>query len=169
MLRAFGVGRQERQVNVDFLGGTEFDLGFFGFVAQALHGGFVVAHVDTIFFFELVGKVVDDDAVKVGAAEVRVAVGDSSLQIRRRRAPGWRRRTCRRRGRRRQFFRPFFRFVEAISQSGGRWLVNNALDFQAGDFAGVFGGLALAVIEVGRHGDNSFGDLVAQESFRRRL
>ena len=75
VLRAFGVSRQERQVNVDFLGGRQFNLGFFGFVAQALHGGFVIGNVDAVFFFELVGKVVDDHAVKVGAAEVGVAVG----------------------------------------------------------------------------------------------
>jgi hypothetical protein len=75
VLGAVGIGGQEWQVYIDFLSGAELYFGLFGFVAQALHGGVVIADVYAVFFFELVGKVVYDDAVKVGTTEVRVAIG----------------------------------------------------------------------------------------------
>ena len=46
--------------------------------------------------------------------------------------------------------------------SGRGRLVDDALDFQAGDAAGVLGGLALAVVEVRRHRDHGLGDFLAQ-------
>ena len=45
-------------------------------------------------------------------------------------------------------------FVQAVSERGGRWLVDQAQNFEASDFAGVFGGLALGVVEIGRDGDD---------------
>ena len=58
----------------------------------------------------------------------------------------------------------FFGF-ETISESGCGWLINNTLDFEASDFAGVFGGLALRIVEISRYGNNSFSDRFAKESF----
>ncbi len=46
-------------------------------------------------------------------------------------------------------------FVEAVGESGGGRLVDEAENFETGDFAGVFGGLALGVVEIGRDGDYS--------------
>jgi hypothetical protein len=50
--------------------------------------------------------------------------------------------------------------VETVGQRGRRRLVDDALDVQTGDLAGVFGGLALGVVEVGRNRDYGFGDLL---------
>src|SRR3989338_6304517 len=47
-------------------------------------------------------------------------------------------------------------FVEAISQSGGGWLVYNSANFKAGNFSSVFSGPSLGIIKIGRHGNNSF-------------
>jgi hypothetical protein len=55
-----------------------------------------------------------------------------------------------------------FLLVQAEGQGRSGGLVDDALDFQAGDAAGVLGGLALGVVEVGRHGDDGFGDRLAQ-------
>ncbi|ENO90145.1 NAD-specific glutamate dehydrogenase [Thauera linaloolentis 47Lol = DSM 12138] len=52
--------------------------------------------------------------------------------------------------------------VHAEGERGRGRLVDDALDFEAGDAAGVLGGLALAVVEVGRHGDHRLGDFLAE-------
>jgi len=52
--------------------------------------------------------------------------------------------------------------VQAKGQRGRSRLVDDALDVEAGDAAGVFGGLALCVVEVGSHRDHGFGDALAR-------
>jgi NAD-specific glutamate dehydrogenase len=59
----------------------------------------------------------------------------------------------------------FFLLVEAISQCGGCRLVDDAQYFKAGDLAGVFGCLALSVVEVGWNRDDSLRDLLAEFGF----
>ena len=61
----------------------------------------------------------------------------------------------------------FFFLVEAVSERRSRRLVNDAHHFQAGDLPGVLGGLTLRVVEIGRDGDDGFGDLFAQIRFGR--
>ena len=56
-------------------------------------------------------------------------------------------------------------FVHAEGQRRRSRLVDDAFYFQAGDFTGVFGGLTLAVVEVGRHGNHRFGNRLAQVVF----
>ena len=48
--------------------------------------------------------------------------------------------------------------VEAIGQRGGGRLIDDAQHFQPGDLAGIFGGVALGVVEVRRNGDDRLGD-----------
>ena len=75
VFRAISVSRQKRQVNINFLSRRQLNLGLFGLVAQTLHGGFVVGDVQAVFFLELVHKVIDQHAVEIGAAQVRITVG----------------------------------------------------------------------------------------------
>ena len=56
--------------------------------------------------------------------------------------------------------------VQAVGQSRGRRLVDDAQHFQAGDFSRLLGGLPLAVVEIGGNGDDRLGDLLAEKIFR---
>ena len=52
--------------------------------------------------------------------------------------------------------------VEAVGERGRGRLVDDALDLEAGDAAGVLGGLALGVVEVRGDGDDRLGDRLAE-------
>ncbi len=62
-----------------------------------------------------------------------------------------------------------FPLIQAEGDGRGGWLVDDALDLEAGDLAGILGGLALTVVEIGRHGDDGLGDFLAKIIFRRLL
>jgi len=166
VLRPAGVGSDVRQVHVGLLGGGQFDLGLLGAFLQALHGERVVAQVDALLFLELVDQEVDQAVVEVLAAEEGVAVGGQHFELLLAvdvgdlddgHVEGAAAEVvhgdlhvlglC---------------LVQAVGQRGRGRLVDDALDVQACDAAGILGGLALAVVEVGRYGDDRFGDFFAQ-------
>ena len=182
MLGTAGVCRYVRQIHVGLLAAGQLDLGLLGRFLQALHGQRVATQVDAAVFLELIGKVFDQLHVKVFAAQEGVAVGGQHFEL---------------------VLTVYIGdlddgdvegttaqvvngdstvaalLVQAISQSGCSRLVNDPLHVQTSNFTGVFGGLALAVVEVGRHGDNRFGHFLAQivfcgflhllDDFRRHL
>src|SRR6266851_7010727 len=56
-------------------------------------------------------------------------------------------------------------FVEAVGESRSGGLVDEAENFEAGDFAGVLGGLALGIVEIGGNGDDGAIDSFAEMGF----
>ena len=62
-----------------------------------------------------------------------------------------------------------FLAVNAVGKRGSRRLINNTLDIEPSNFAGVLGGLALGVGKIGRHGDDCIGYRLAKIAFCVRL
>ena len=159
MLRSRGIGGDVRQVDVGLLGRGQLDLRLLGGLLQALHGERVLAHIDAGLLLELLGQEIDDAQVEVLAAEEGIPVGRQHFEL------------------------PLavdFRdlddgdvegaaaqvvhgdlaiaplLVEPVGERRSGRLVDDALDRQARDAAGVLGRLALRIVEVGRHGDDRF-------------
>ncbi len=162
-----GVGRDERQIDLGFEQRGKLHLGLFSGFLEALQRHLVFRKIDALFLLELGDDPVHDALVDVVAAEVGVAVGgfhfdyavahfeDGDVE-------GAAAEVVNGDG--------FVRFlVETVSERGRGGLVDDALDVETGDLARVFGGLALSVVEVGRNGDDGFGDLLAEVGFRRFL
>ena len=166
VLGAGGVCRDVGQVDVGGGRRGQLDLGLLGGFLQALQGQNVFGQVHALVFFELGNDEVDDALVKVFAAQEGVAVGrqhfellfaidvgnlddghvkGATTQV----VHG-------------NFAVAFFLLVQAKGQGRRGGLVDDALDFQASNATGVFGGLTLGVVEVGRHGDDGFGHGFAQ-------
>ena len=154
------VGRDERQVDVAGLRRAQLDLGLLGGLVETLQGHLVFAQVDALALQELGHHPVDDGLVEVVAAEVRVAVGGTHLEdalpeVEDGDVEGAAAEV-------EHEDRLVVLLVEAVGERGGRGLVDDALDLEAGDLAGVLGGLALRVVEVRRDGDDRLVDLVAE-------
>ena len=64
---------------------------------------------------------------------------------------------------------PVLLLVEAVGERRRGRLVDDAQHFEAGDLAGVLGGLALGVVEVGRNGDDGLLDLLPEIGLRGLL
>ena len=58
----------------------------------------------------------------------------------------------------------FFLAIESVGQRRGRRLVDQAQHFESSHAAGVFGGLALRIVEVGGNGDDRLRDRSAEKS-----
>src|ERR1700683_2521316 len=163
MLGAGRVGGNEGEINLGLMRGGDLDFGFLGGFFEALYGRFVLREIDALLPFELVYEMAHDNLVEIIAAEVGVAVGgadfeDPVTELEYGNVEGAAAEVVNH-----DLF--FGLFIEAISEGGGGGLVDDAFDLKAGNFAGVFGGLALSIVEVGRHGDNGFSNGAAEEFF----
>ena len=160
VLRAGGIGGDERQVDVDRLGGGQGDLRLFGLFLEALERHRVLAEVDSVVLLEIVDEPPDDGVVPVVAAEVGVAVGRLHLEhavadledgdVERAAAEVEHGDLL------------VLLLVEAVGERRGRRLVDDAEHLEPGDPAGVLGGLALRVVEIRGHGDDGLRDLFAE-------
>ena len=167
MLGAGGVGRDERQVDLRLLGGGQLDLGLLGRLVEALEGHLVLRQVDRLVALELGREPVHDRLVEVVAAEVVVTRGRLDLEhavadlehghVERAAAEV------------EDEDRLVGLLVEAVGERGRRRLVDDALDVEPRDAAGVLGGLALVVVEVRGDGDDRAVDGLAEIGLGVRL
>ena len=147
-----GIGGDVGQVDLGLHHGGELDLGLFGGFAQALEGLAVLAQVDALLLLELIRGPVDDALIPVVAAQVGVAVGgldfdDAFAHFQDGYIEGTAAQVEDQDG-------LILLLIQTVGQRRGGRLVDDAHHFQPGDLAGILGGLALAVVEIGRHGDD---------------
>src|SRR5262245_14749207 len=161
------VGGNEGQVYLSLQRAGELDLRLFRRLLEALQRQPVAAQIDAVLLLELIGQVIDDAFVEVLAAEEGIAIDSLNLE----------------------YPIPDFQdgnveratakvidgdgagalLLEPVGQRSRGRLVDDAQDLEPGDAAGIFGGLALGVVEVGRNRDDGLGDLLAQIVFGRLL
>ena len=168
VLRTTGIRRDVRQVDLGLLAAGQLDLGALGGITQALQRQRILAQVHALVLLELLDQVVDDTLVEILTTEESVAVGGQHFELLLaidfgdlddRHVKGTAAEVVDR------DLAITALLVEAVRKCCRSRLVDDALYFQTGDLAGVLGGLALAVVEVGRHGDDRFGDLLAEVVF----
>ena len=162
-LAGVAVHADEGLVDFGLLAGRQFDLGLFRRLFQALKRHLVQRQVNAVFLFELVGQVVHDAHVKVFTAQERIPVGgfhfeQAVVDFQDGDVEGTAAKVIDRD--RLRFF-----LVQAIGKGRRRGLVDDAQHFEAGDLAGVLGGLTLGVVEIGRHRDHGLGDGFTQIAF----
>ena len=173
VLRARRVGRDVGQVDVGLGLAGQLDLGLFSGFLQALQRENVLGQVDALFLLELGHDEVDDALVEVFAAQERVAVGGQHFELHLAVDVG----DLDDRDVERAAAQvidgdlavALAVLVEAERERRGGRFVDDALDVQARDAAGVLGGLALAVVEVGRHRDDGLGHFLAEVVLGRLL
>jgi hypothetical protein len=167
VLGARRVGGDEGQVDLGLLRRGELDLGLLRGFLQTLHGHRVLAEVDPLVALELGEQPVDHLLVDVVAAEVGVAVGgldldDPFADLENRDVEGAAAEV-------EDGDRLVLLLVEAVGERRRRRLVDQPLDVEPGDLAGVLGRLALGVVEVRRHGDHRLRPPSAEVVLRRLL
>ena len=140
--------------------GAQLDLGLLRSLLQALLGDLVGGEVDAVVVLELLDHPLDEAVVPVVATEVVVAGGrlhldDALADLEQGHVEGAATEVEDEDG-------LVVLLVEAVGQRGRGGLVDDALDVEAGDLAGLLGRLALGVGEVRRHGDHRVGDGLAE-------
>jgi hypothetical protein len=151
------VGGDEGQVYGGARRGGQLFLGLLGRLHEALGGHLVLGEVYALGLLELSYHPLDDLGVEVVAAEVVVAAG--SLDLEDPLAELQDRNVECAAAEIEDEDSLVLLLVEAVGQGRCGRLVDDALDVEAGDPAGVLGGLALGVLEVGRHRDHGVGNL----------
>ena len=122
----------------------------------------IAAKVEAEVAANVVERDGDQQVVDVVAAEMRVAVGgddfeDSVVQLEDGNVEGAAAEVV-------DGDNAVLLFVEAIGERRGSRLVDQAKNFQSGDAAGVFRGLALRVVEICGNGDDRFRDRSAEKA-----
>ena len=167
MLRARRIRGNERQIDVYAHQAGQLDLRLFGRFLQTLQRHAVLTQVNAVFALEFIGDIVDQALVEVVAAQMRIAAGREHLEdtvadfhqghVERAAAEVVNQDLV------------AVALIKAVSQRRRGRLVDDTLDVQTRNAAGVLGRLALRIREVRRHGDDRFGNGLAQIALRIRL
>ncbi|KCV82478.1 putative NAD-specific glutamate dehydrogenase [Actibacterium atlanticum] len=153
----------ERLVDFGLLARGQFDFGFFSGFFQTLQGHLVLGQVSAVFLFELARQILNDAHVKVFTTQEGVAVGRFHFE---QTVVDFQNGDIESTAAKVIYGDGFgFFLVQTVGQRSSGGFVDDAQHFQTGDFTGVFGGLALSVVEVSRNGDHGLGNVFAQIGF----
>ena len=155
VLGAGRIRREVRQVDLGLLHARQLDLGLLRRLLEPLEHHLVLRDVDAGVLLELRDEPIHDGEVDVVATEVGVAVRRDHLDDL---VTDLEHRDIERTAAHVEHGDELlFGLVEAVRERGRGRLVDDALDLEAGDLAGILGGLALRVVEVRRHRDDRLG------------
>ena len=135
--------------------------------ANGLHGFGVAAKVETEITERVVKADGDEKIIDIVAAEMGVAVGgddfeDSVVQLQDGNVEGASAEIV-------DSNDSVLLLIEAVSERRGRWFIDQAQNFETGDAACIFRGLALRVVEICRDGDHRFANWRCEETLRIAL
>ena len=167
VLRPARVRGDEGQVDLGLEGRRQLALGLLGGLLEPLQRHAILLEVDAVLALELVRDPVDNPLVEIVTAEVGVTV--RGLDLEHAVADLENRDVERAAAEVVHDDRLLLLLVHAVGQRGRGRLVDDPEDLEPGDPPGILGGLSLAVVEVGRHGDDGLGDLLAQVGLGRLL
>ena len=158
------VSGDEGQVDLGLCHRGQLDLGFLRGLEEALQCLRILAQIDVLRALEFVGEVVHQASVEVVAAEVGVAGRGTNLDhsladIEQAHIEGSAAEV-------EDQYGFVGLFVHAVRECRSGRLVDDPQNLEARDPAGVFGGVSLRVVEVGRNGDDRFLDLLTEELAR---
>ena len=145
-------GGNKRKGNGRALHTGEFLLGLFGRLGEALQGLAVAAQVDLVLGQEGIGQPIDDAPIPIVAAQLGITAGgldvkDAIGDPQHRHIEGAATQV--------EHQHPFDgTAIEAVGQGSGSGFVEDAFNADASQAPGIAGGLALGVVEIGRHGDH---------------
>ena len=160
MLGTGRIGRDERQVDLGLHRRRQLDLGLLRSLFQALERIGLLAQVNAVFLLKFISKIVHDPGVKVFTTEEGVAVGRLDLDhaiadFEHGHVEGTAAKVV-------DHDRAFALLLQPVGHGSSRRLVDDPLDLETGDLAGVLGRLPLCVVEVGGDRDHGLGHLLAE-------
>jgi len=163
MLWSRGVRRDIGQVDFGFHYAGEFNLSFFGRLAQALQGLAVLAQINALFLLELTGNPLDNCLIPVVAAQVGVPIGGAYLDHAISHIQDANVKSAASQVKDEDGL--ILLLIKPIRQGSRGRFIDYPQHFQSGNSPGVFGCLALTVIEVCRNCNHRLGNRFAQISF----
>ena len=163
VLGAACISCDEGKVDIGFHGTGEFCLGLFSALFQALKGHFVTSQINALVLFKFISQVIDNSQIEILSAQMGVTIGGFDLEdpladFQNRNVEG----TAAQIKNRNLSITLFFHAKGQRSRSG---LIDNPLNIQSRNPSSIFCGLSLAVIKIGRNGNNRVGHCFSQITF----
>src|SRR5699024_4531911 len=152
VLRSRGVHGKVGQVDVGLQRRRQLNLGLFSGLLQSLHRHDVLSHIDALVLFEFASEKSYQGIIEIFTTKESVAIGgldlkDALLNFENGNIKG----TAAQIVHCHDFV---FTLVHAVGDGGSGGLVDHTQNIEAGNLAGVLGGLTLGVVEVGRYRDD---------------
>jgi hypothetical protein len=154
----------EERLNLDLGGllGRESTLGLLNLALELRHGLGVLGDIDIVGLVVLLGEVADDTVIEILATKVSITSSRLDLENAILNGKNGDIESTTTKIVDKNLALLLVNLVKTVGESGGGGLVNDAENVKTGDSSGILSGSALSVVEVGRNGNNSVLDLLAE-------